>query len=154
MYSMSKNNDSAKCRIMSCLFCMHVLFKIYLFVHKCHLCVHILWKVTPTHDFYVYSKKLILMRPVPFFLSHFSHPKVLQCFQGAAMYSASQYFKSYQFYFLLQMHAMTLSLLVPLLPTSRASSVVVSSVSLADMKQRKRGRKNTFQTITAWRHGV
>lgn len=57
-----------------------------------------------------------------------------------------------QIYFLsLQMHSMTLSLSVRLQPTSRASNVVVCSVSLADMKQRKRGKTlNSMQTCAPW----
>lgn len=58
----------------------------------------------------------------------------------------AQQLESYQLYFLsLQMQSMTLSLSVPLLPTSRASSVVVVfSVSLADMKRRRKGRKKNL----------
>lgn len=49
------------------------------------------------------------------------------------------------------MHSMTLSLSVRLQPTSRASNVVVCSVSLADMKQRKRSKTlNSLQTCAPW----
>lgn len=65
---------------------------------------------------------------------------------SASVYQVLYYtchgFKSCRICFLsTQMLSMTLSLLVPLQPTSRASSVVVCSVSLADTKQRKRGKK-------------
>lgn len=54
----------------------------------------------------------------------------------------------------LQMHSMTSSPSVPLQHTSRASSAVVYSVSSADTKQRKRGRKKKQPTTSQTRYTV